>query len=193
MKTLILASTSRYRQQLLERLGLPFEARPPGVIETELEGESPRDLAARLALEKAQSITVPNAVVIGSDQVPSLQDRPLRKPGNHGAALKQLAACQGRCVLFHTAVAVIDVDRQMIWQTVDETRVKFEQLPMESLDRYLKQEQPYDCAGGFKVEGLGIALFESVESADPTALVGLPLIWVARTLRQAGLDPLAAG
>jgi len=193
MKTLILASTSRYRRQLLERLGLPFQALAPGVDETELEAESPLDLAVRLAREKAASVTQSNAVVIGSDQVASLDGRLLRKPGGHDAALAQLLACQGREVRFHTAVTVIDTAAQRTWHTVDETRVRFGQLPAASLDRYLRKEQPYDCAGGFKVEGLGIALFESVETMDPTALVGLPLIWVAHTLRSAGLDPLAGG
>lgn len=192
MKTLILASTSRYRKALLERLGLPFLSEAPGIDEAEQPGETPRVLAARLAREKAASVVATDAIVIGSDQSASLDGRPLRKPGSHAVALEQLGACQGRIVAFHTAVTVRDTASNRSWQTIDETRVRFRRLDAAALDRYLKLEQPYDCAGGFKVEGLGIALFEAVESSDPTALMGLPLIWLAETLRQAGLDPLAA-
>jgi septum formation protein len=190
MKTLILASTSRYRRTLLGRLGLPFRAEPPEVDETQRPGEQPQVLAARLAHDKACSVTAAHAVVIGSDQAASLDGRQLRKPGAHAAALEQLMACQGRVVTFHTAVTVRDADTGRLWQTIDETRVKFKSHAEAALDRYLRREQPYDCAGGFKVEGLGIALFESVDSHDPTGLMGLPLIWLAETLRLAGLDAL---
>lgn len=190
MKTLILASTSRYRRTLLGRLGLPFRAEAPGVNETEKPGEPPQALAARLAHDKAASVAAAHAVVIGSDQAASLDGRQLRKPGGHAAALEQLAACQGRVVTFHTAVTVRDTDTGQLWQTVDETRVTFRRHDEAALDRYLRREQPYDCAGGFKVEGLGIALFETVDSHDPTGLMGLPLIWLADALRQAGLDAL---
>jgi septum formation protein len=190
MKTLILASTSRYRRTLLGRLGLPFRAQAPDVDETERSGEPPQALAARLAHDKACSLSAAHAVVIGSDQAASLDGRQLRKPGAHAAALEQLTACQGRVVTFHTAVTVRDVDTGHLWQTIDETRVKFRSHDEAALDRYLQRDQPYDCAGGFKVEGLGIALFEAVDSHDPTGLMGLPLIWLADTLRQAGFDAL---
>ena len=190
MSRLILASTSRYRQALLARLRLPFEALPPDVDETAAPGEAPAELAARLALAKARSLRVPGAWVLGCDQVASLRGRVLRKPGSHALAREQLLACQGRTVDFHTAAAIVETTENRVWQTVDHTRVRFAALDAHVLDAYLHAEQPYDCAGGFKSEGLGIALLERVESHDPTALIGLPLIWVAATLRGAGLDPL---
>jgi septum formation protein len=191
MTPLVLASTSRYRQALLARLGLPFTAVPPNVDERTRTDERPAELATRLALAKAQSVAARGAIVIGSDQVAALHGRVLRKPGAHAAALEQLLACQSQVVEFHTAVAIIDASCERVWQTTDRTAVHFARLPAAALDRYLRLEQPYDCAGGFKAEGLGIALFERIESIDPTALIGLPLIWVATTLRAAGLDPLA--
>lgn len=190
MRTLILASTSRYRKALLERLGLPFRAEAPGVDETEGPAESPRALVRRLADAKAESIAAADALVIGSDQSASLDGRRLRKPGTHAAALEQLEACQGRVVAFHTAVTVLDTAASRRWRTVDETLVRFRRHGTAALDRYLRRDRPYDCAGGFKVEGLGIVLFEAVDSSDPTGLMGLPLIWLADVLRQAGLDPL---
>ena len=190
MTRLVLASTSPYRKALLARLGLPFTTAAPNVEESARDGERPDELAARLALEKAQSVAGPGSIVLGSDQVAALGGRILRKPGTHEAALEQLLACQSRVVEFHTAVAVIDGARERRWQTIDRTAVHFARLPAAALDRYLRLERPYDCAGGFKAEGLGIALFERIESTDPTALIGLPLIWVAATLRAAGLDPL---
>jgi septum formation protein len=191
MTRLVLASTSPYRKALLARLGLPFTAVAPNIEESARADEAPADLAARLALAKAQAVAAPGAIVLGSDQVAALEGKILRKPGTHAAALEQLLACQSRLVEFHTAVAVVDVERERVWQTLDRTAVHFARLSRAALDRYLRLEQPYDCAGGFKAEGLGIALFERIESADPTALIGLPLIWVAATLRAAGLDPLA--
>jgi septum formation protein len=192
MTRLVLASTSRYRQALLARLGVPFTTIAPNVEESARADEPPAELAARLALAKARAVALPGTIVLGSDQVAALGGKVLRKPGTHAAALEQLLACQSRVVEFHTAAALIDVDGERVWQTVDRTTVHFGRLPTAALDRYLRLEQPYDCAGGFKAEGLGIALFERIESADPTALIGLPLIWVAATLRAAGLDPLAA-
>jgi septum formation protein len=192
MSQLILASTSPYRRDLLARLGLVFSVAAPQVSEQALPGEPARNIARRLAAAKAQNITArPGALVIGADQVAALDDEPLGKPGGHEAALEQLRRCQGKTVVFYTAVAVVGPDAAPHWATVDETRVRFATLPEPSLDRYLRREQPYDCAGSFKAEGLGIALFERIESVDPTALLGLPLIWLAATLRQAGLDPLA--
>jgi len=188
---LILASTSKYRAELLSRLGVPFEVRAPRIDETIAAGEPARDAAARLARAKAEAVGEPDALVIGSDQVPSLAGRILRKPGHHVAALEQLEACQGRSVLFHTAVAVLHRPSGRLWETVDVTEVEFASLDRAALERYLEIERPYDCAGGFKAEGLGIALFTAIRSRDPTALVGLPLIFVAAALREAGLDPLA--
>lgn len=191
-KRLVLASTSPYRRKLLARLGLDFDVCAPGIDETERPGESAEGLAARLAAEKAESIAAPDAVVIGSDQVASLDGRILRKPKSHTAALAQLLDCQGCDVVFATAAVIIDHAGGRRWQTVDRTTVSFARRDREALDRYLRRTEPYDCAGGFKAEGLGIALFTKIESADPTALIGLPLIWVAAALTQAGLDPLSA-
>jgi septum formation protein len=190
MKTLVLASGSRYRRELLARLGLPFESSAPDVDETPEPGELPAALAARLALAKAKSIRRADAIVIGSDQVASLDGRLLGKPGNHAAALDQLEACQGREAVFHTAVCVSTDHGRTINEHVDLTRVRFRQRSRAELSRYLDREPAYDCAGGFKAEGLGIALFEAIESHDPTALIGLPMIWLAEALRTAGLDPL---
>jgi septum formation protein len=187
----LLASTSAYRRELLRRLGLPFEARAPTTDESAVPGEPPERMAARLAAAKARSITAPDAVVIGSDQVASLDGRLLRKPGRHEIALAQLQDCQGKTVVFHTGVFVLDTRTARSWAHVDRTDVRFARRSAAELDRYLAIEQPYDCAGSFKAEGLGVALFESIESRDPTALIGLPLIWLAATLKEAGLDPLA--
>jgi septum formation protein len=193
MSRLILASTSRYRRELLTRLGIPFEARSPGTNEDPLPGETSAALAARLATAKAHAIRVADAVVIGADQAASLDGLRLGKPGGHARALQQLRAAQGKKVLFHTAVTVVDTGSGREWTHVDETGVQFARRTDAELDRYLEIEQPYDCAGSFKSEGLGVALFERIESSDPTALIGLPLIWLAATLRAAGLDALAAG
>jgi septum formation protein len=192
MTRLVLASTSRYRRELLARLKLEFVVVAPAVEERAQPGEPPEALAARLALAKAQSAARAGTLVIGSDQVASLHGRVLRKPGTHAAALEQLLACQAQTVEFHTAAAIVEGTSGRVWQTLDRTCVQFARLPEALLDHYLHAEQPYDCVGGFKAEGLGIALFTRIESSDPTALIGLPLIWVAATLRAAGLDPLAA-
>ena len=192
MKTLVLASSSRYRRELLGRLGLAFETLAPTVDESEHPGEPPEDLANRLAAAKAQAVVRPGTLVIGSDQVPSLDGRILRKPGDHQTALRQLEACQGRSVDFFTAVCLLDADSGRRWQHRDLTRVIFRRQTSAVLNTYLESERPYDCAGGFKAEGLGIALFERIESSDPTALIGLPLIWLAHALRQAGMDPLSS-
>lgn len=190
-RPLVLASTSKYRAELLARLRLPFETRAPRVDEHIPPGEPPAAAASRLARAKAAALAhETDAVVIGADQIPSLDGRILRKPGHHRAALDQLEACAGRSVVFHTAAAVIDGRDGRVWETVDVTEVDFVRLDHDVLDRYLALEEPYDCAGGFKAEGLGIILFSAIRSRDPTALIGLPLIWVAATLRAAGLDPL---
>ena len=190
MPPIILASTSRYRRELLARLHLPFTARSPDTVENAIEGEAPDAMAARLALAKATSIVAPNAIVIGSDQVASLDDQLLRKPGSAEVAVAQLRAAQGKAVLFHTAVAVIATGSGRTLQHVDRTEVLFRRLDDAALARYVQLESPLDCAGSFKSEGLGVALFERISSEDPTALIGLPLIFVADALRKLGADPL---
>lgn len=191
MPVLILASTSRYRQELLARLRLPFEAVAPAVDETPLPGEAPAALAERLALAKARAVASlrPDAVVIGSDQVADLAGQALGKPGSHEAAQAQLHRMSGREVVFQTAVAVVAPGLAAIERA--EVRVRFRALSGAAIDAYLHADQPYDCAGSAKVESLGIALLEAVESDDPTALIGLPLIRTCSLLRRAGLEPLA--
>jgi len=186
MTALILASTSRYRAQLLSRLGLPFSSSAPQVEETAKPGEAPAALAQRLALAKAQAIahSAQGSWVIGSDQVADLDGRLLGKPGSHDAACAQLAAMSGREVLFHTAVCVSNGAQQL--QASDVTRVRFRALQADEITRYVTAEQPLDCAGSFKCEGLGITLFEAIDTSDPTALIGLPLIQLSMLLRQAG-------
>jgi septum formation protein len=180
-----------FRRQLLERLGLAFETAAPGTDEQLIAAESPAARALRLAVSKAGDVGHEDAVVIGSDQVAALGDRILRKPGSRDRAIEQLCACQGRTVDFFTAVAVRSSAHET--QThVDHTRVRFRSLARTSLEYYITQEQPFACAGGFKAEGLGIALFECIESRDPTALIGLPLIWLSAALAEVGFDPLAA-
>jgi septum formation protein len=190
MPQIILASTSRYRRELLARLGLPFTAQAPDVAEDAVEGEAPEAMAARLALAKARSIDARGALVIGSDQVASLDGRLLRKPGAADVAVSQLRAAQGRTVLFHTAVAVIATDSGTTLAHVDRTEVRFRRLDDAALAAYVRLESPLDCAGSFKSEGLGIVLFDKITSDDPTALIGLPMIFVAHALRTLGADPL---
>jgi septum formation protein len=191
MPSLILASTSRYRQELLARLRLPFEAVAPQVDETPLPGEAPAALAERLALAKARAVAAsrPDAVVIGSDQVADLGGEALGKPGSHEAAQAQLRRMSGQEVVFQTAVAVVAPGLAAIERA--EVRVRFRELTDAAIDTYLHADQPYDCAGSAKVESLGIALLDAVESDDPTALIGLPLIRTCQLLRRAGLEPLA--
>jgi septum formation protein len=192
---LILASTSIYRRQLLARLGLPFETRAPGVDEAPLAGEAPAAQAARLARAKARAVAddarvARAAVVIGSDQVATLDGiEPLGKPGTFERARRQLQAASGRTMQFHTSFAVIAPGTAVIEETVTIV-VRFRRLDDDEIDRYLALEQPFDCAGAARSEGLGIALLESIVTDDPTALIGLPLIRVAAALRAVGLDPL---
>lgn len=192
---LILASTSRYRRELLQRLRLPFEVMSPDVDESPQPGEAPKALATRLALAKAQAVAArhPDAVVIGSDQVADLAGEAIGKPGTHERATEQLRRLRGHFVVFHTAVAV--VRRATGYAQVEEApvRVQFRQLTDTEIEHYLRTEQPYDCAGSAKCETLGIALLDAIHSDDPTALVGLPLIRTSRLLRAAGLDPLVGG
>ena len=189
---MILASTSPYRQELLKRLRLPFEVVAPGVDESPQALEAPAALASRLALAKAHAVASrhPRAVVIGSDQVAELDGVALGKPGHHEAAVQQLRAMRGRQVVFHTAVAVVRVERQFEASALARACVAFRALSDPEIEHYLHADRPYDCAGSAKIESLGIALLDSVESDDPTALVGLPLIRTCALLRQAGIDPL---
>jgi septum formation protein len=185
---LILASTSRYRRSLLERIAPPFEAMSPGVDEAPLAGEVPRARALRLSLAKARAVAerYPNAIVIGSDQVAALGERVLDKPGSEAVCREQLRALSGNTAHFFTGCAVLGLDAGLTYEHLDTTTVVFRELADTEIHRYVAREQPFDCAGGFKVEALGITLFERVESADPTALIGLPLIWLASALRKAG-------
>jgi septum formation protein len=184
---LILASTSRYRRELLTRLQLAFDAMAPGVDEAPRPLETPLGLAVRLAHAKAEAVARahPGSVVIGSDQVAELDRKALGKPHTHERAMAQLRNCSGREVLFHTAVCVIDTEGAA-HPFLDRTVVRFRHLGDAEIERYLRAETPYDCAGSFKSEGLGASLFESIDNRDPTALIGLPLIELASVLRRCG-------
>lgn len=186
---LILASTSLYRRALLERLQIPFDSVPPDVDETRLDGEAPETLVARLARAKADAVAArfPGAVVVGSDQAAIGDNRVLGKPLTVERCTQQLRESSGREVDFLTAVHVIDGRSQRREQHIDRTAVHFRTLSADEIVRYIERDQPLDCAGGFKAESLGIALFERIESSDPTALTGLPLAWLAGALRRAGL------
>ena len=190
---LVLASTSRYRRALLERLGIPFTAVAPATEEAALPGERPRDTALRLAEAKARSVAAahPTALIIGSDQVAECDGQPIGKPGHHEAAVAMLTALSGRTVVFHTGLALLDATRGRCATVMVDVRSTFRGLSAAEIHLYLAREQPYDCAGAVKSEGLGIALFESIASDDPTALIGLPLIRLTSMLREAGLSVLA--
>lgn len=189
LPTLVLGSTSRYRAELLRRLYPTFEQRAPGTDETPLAHETPRDRARRLAIAKAQAAAegLEDALVIGSDQVAELAGHILDKPGTTERAHAQLSACSGHEVHFHTALCLHDTRTGQDRVHVDHTRVFFRSLDAQEIDRYIEREQPLDCAGSFKCEGLGISLFERIENEDPSALIGLPLIALARLLREAGI------
>ena len=189
VRTLVLGSTSRYRRELLQRLGLPFTVAAPDVDETPLQSEAPRALALRLALAKAHAVAAqhPDAVVIGSDQVADLHGQPLGKPGTHKRASAQLQRMSGETVIFQTAVAVVCAATGFEQVDLAPVEVRFRTLTGDEIERYLHAEQPYDCAGSAKSEGLGISLLDAILSDDPTALVGLPLIRTCRMLRAAGL------
>ncbi len=188
MHALILASTSPYRRQLLERFDIDFETVAPEVTEEHVDGELPVDRAARLALAKALAVAdrYPDAVVIGSDQVAAAGSRILDKPGNAATSRAQLAALSGTTARFYTGCAVVKPSSSVRLTHVDTTTVYFRPLTTGEIGRYVEREKPFDCAGGFKAEALGAALFESIESSDPTALIGLPLIWLSGALRRAG-------
>jgi septum formation protein len=189
---LVLASTSPYRRELLARLGLAFTVCSPGVDEAAWRDETPADTALRLAQAKARAgaARYPQAVVIGSDQVAELDGHPLDKPGSHERAARQLAMLSGRSADFHTAVALLNSATARMQVRVVPTRVQFRPLTSRQIDAYLHREQPFDCAGSAKSEGLGIALLERIESHDPTALIGLPLIALTEMLQAEGLEVL---
>ena len=186
-RPLVLGSTSRYRRELLSRLNLPFETAAPHVDETPLAGETPRALALRLALAKAHAVArqYSQAVVIGSDQVADLHGTPLGKPGTHERAVAQLRQMSGQTVVFQTAVAVVCAATGFEQVDLAPVEVRFRTLSDDEIERYLRIEEPYDCAGSAKSEGLGIALLDAIVSDDPTALIGLPLIRTCRMLRAA--------
>ena len=191
-RPLILGSTSRYRKELLTRLRIPFETAAPDVDETPHSNESPKDLALRLALAKARAVALkyPEAVVIGSDQVADLDGTPLGKPGNHTNAILQLQRMRGKTVIFQTALSVVCIATGYERTDLAEVKVKFRDLSDAEIETYLRAEEPYDCAGSAKSEGLGIALLDAIDNDDPTALIGLPLIRTCQLLREAGVKLL---
>jgi len=191
-RPLILGSTSRYRKELLNRLRIPFETASPDVDETPHSNESPKDLALRLALAKARAVALkyPEAVVIGSDQVADLEGTPLGKPGNHANAILQLQRMRGKTVIFQTALSVVCIATGYERTDLAEVKVKFRDLSDAEIETYLRAEEPYDCAGSAKSEGLGIALLDAIDNDDPTALIGLPLIRTCQMLREAGVKLL---
>ena len=190
MPRLILASSSPYRRALLERLGLPFACAAPAIDETPQPGENAEQLTLRLALSKTQALAsrFPEHLIIGSDQVLMLDGQPMSKPGNHAAATEQLARCSGRTLRFSTGLCLLNSatgDYQLVCEPFD---VSFRELDSASIERYLRSEQPYDCAGSFKMEGLGITLFHALNGDDPNSLIGLPLIRLCEMLRNEGLQ-----
>jgi len=187
---LVLASTSTYRRQLLERLGIPFTVAASNVDEEPLPGETAVDLVQRLARAKAEAVARrhTNSLIVGSDQLALCGQNILGKPGSGERAIAQLKTLSSQRVVFHTAVHVINTNSQSDEGHVDLTTVHFRQLNEDEIKRYVMRDKPYDCAGGFKVESLGVALFNRIESQDPTALIGLPLIWLAGALRRNGFD-----
>lgn len=191
-RKIILGSTSRYRRELLERLRVPFDTERPNVDETPLPGEAPATLARRLALAKAREVSqrFPEAVVIGSDQVADLGGEPLGKPGTHDRAIAQLRRMRGQTVVFQTAVAVVCAATGFEQLDLAAVNVVFRDLDDQEIERYLRTEEPYDCAGSAKSEGLGIALLSRIDNDDPSALVGLPLIRTCHMLRAAGVPIL---
>ncbi|MGH8662497.1 MAG: Maf family nucleotide pyrophosphatase [Burkholderiales bacterium] len=188
-RPIVLASSSPYRRSLLARLRLPFEVREPAVDEAALPGEAARETALRLAQAKARAVApgCPTALIIGCDQVAALDGVALGQPGTHANAVAQLKAMRGRSVIFHTALALLDAGTGAAQLTEVPTTVRFRRYGDDEIERYLAAERPYDCTGSAKIEGIGIVLIESAESADPTALIGLPLIALAGMLRNQGV------
>lgn len=191
-RKLILGSTSPYRRELLARLRIPFEAVAPDVDETQQGNETPKQMACRLAMNKARAVAAqhPTSVVIGSDQVADLDGQALGKPGNHARAVAQLQKMRGETVIFQTAVAVVCLESGFAEVDLAQVKVKFRALSDTEIEAYLQAETPYDCAGSAKSEGLGIALLESIDNDDPTALIGLPLIRTCRMIQAAGVRVL---
>jgi len=189
-REIVLASSSSYRKSLLARLGLGCRSIAPEINETALLGEAPVATATRLAQAKARKVaaTQPAALIIGSDQVALLDNAVLGKPGNHAAAFGQLQAMSGKTAVFHTAISLYDAASDEMQCANVPTIVRMRELSDDAIERYLRQDQPYDCAGSAKIEALGIALVEKVESDDPTALIGLPLITLVTMLKHAGID-----
>lgn len=187
---LILASSSPYRRALLERLGLPFQCATPNIDETPEPGETPEQLTQRLALNKAQALAArfPEHLIIGSDQVLLLNGQPVSKPGHHAAASEQLRRCSGRKVRFNTGLCLLNSATGRYQLASEPFDVSFRELDAQSIERYLQAEQPYDCAGSFKMEGLGITLFKALNGDDPNSLIGLPLIKLCDMLRNEGVQ-----
>ncbi|MDG2375916.1 MAG: Maf family protein [Woeseiaceae bacterium] len=185
---ILLASASRYRQGLLNRFLNDYETVSPDIDESAQESESASDLASRLAREKAETVSSqnPDALIIGADQLAVLDGVALGKPGDHQRALEQLLSTSGKMVRFLTAVCVLDPITRKRLQHTDETMVRFRPYDRRLADTYLRHDEPYDCAGSFKIEGASFVLFESVSTDDPTALIGLPMIWLAGTLKDLG-------
>ncbi len=192
MKKLLLASSSPYRQALLGKLGLDFSSCAPDIDESRRAGESPTNLVKRLAEAKARKLAAdyPDYLIIGSDQVASFQDQILGKPGNFENAFTQLQLCRGQCIEFLTGLCLYNPETSRSHSSVETYRVKFRELSDRQIHNYLLRETPYDCAGSFKSEGLGISLFDALEGEDPNTLVGLPLIALIRMLNKEGIDPL---
>jgi septum formation protein len=191
-RQVVLASTSKYRRGLLERLGMPFECAAPQVDETPRDGEAPAATALRLAEAKARAVAFryPDALIIGSDQAAACDGSRLDKPGSHENAARQLARVSGKSATFDTAVVLLDTKSGRMGSRVVPCRVTFRPLGADQIERYLRIERPYDCAGSAKAEGLGIALIERIETDDPTSLIGLPLIALSALLGEAGFDLL---
>jgi septum formation protein len=191
---LVLASTSRYRRQLMERLGVPFVVATPDVNETPIDGEAPAATASRLAAAKARAVAASHAdaLIIGSDQVADCYGVAVSKPGDHATAMAQLATQSGRTIVFHTAVALFDSRSGAMSAELVSVESTFRTLDARTIEAYLQRDKPYDCAGSVRSEGLGAALFERIVSDDPTALIGLPLIALSRLLRAAGVDVIKA-
>lgn len=192
MPKLLLASSSPYRRQLLQKLALPFSCQSPNIDETPLPGEAPQQLVERLAIAKAQALAAahPEHLIIGSDQVASFNGKILGKPGGFSQAYQQLAQCSGQTVRFYTGLCLLNTAQQRQQSSIETYQVHFRLLSEQQIQNYLEREQPYDCAGSFKCEGLGISLFESLSGQDPNTLVGLPLIALIRMLNKEGIDPL---
>lgn len=190
MQPILLASSSIYRQQLLQTLGLEFSHQSPNIDETALVGESAKQLTARLAQEKAQTFvrSHPSHLIIASDQAATLNNSILNKPGSHQNAIAQLESCSGETVTFYTSLCLLNTHNQRQQLSVESYTVKFRALNYQQIERYICKEQPYDCAGSFKMEGLGISLFEKINGDDPNTLIGLPLIRLVEMLGNEGIE-----